>query len=241
MIIFLAGDIYGQLGKFYDKVAQVEEALDKKADYILQTGNLGAYPDPASISSSMRNHHGAGDFARWYVAEKPAPRPTVFISGKHEDHRWMDGRLSRGRTELLPQLYWLVNGSSLTIGYGNEECVLAGIGKVFSPKTYSEGRGKDKKRLSHYTRAEVERACCIGPVDILLLHEPPKEFRWPTGVSNAEGLSSVIFATRPKIVIHGKCGFSGNIEYNGRHYISLSEQEILPLSWENGKYEFLKV
>ncbi len=60
MILFLCGDIHGNIVKFYDDILAVEKNLGFEADWVLQTGNFGIWPDPARIDRATRNHGGAG-------------------------------------------------------------------------------------------------------------------------------------------------------------------------------------
>lgn len=227
MILFLAGPIYGQFEEFYEKVRLLEKDLNVKTDYILQTGNIGIYPDPNRIDRNMRNNLGVGDFPHWYLKQTTVPRPTFFIAGKSEDHRWMESLLSQARTEILPGLVWLLNGYYVTIGYGEETCNIVSLGKVYSPNTFNRGRGTDKKKLAHYTRGEVEKACSTGPMDILLTHEPP----------TTPGVDSIIFATRPKLIVHQE-RIRQQKKSVSVHTVSLSTMDIVPIKWENREFCF---
>lgn len=223
MIFFLAGPIYGKLGEFYAKVEELSKI--HTPSYVLQVGSYGCFPDPSRLSRSMRSHGSATEFSRWYIEDRPVPHTTIFCSGKHEDHRWMGEMLSRGRTEILPGLIWLVNGYSTTLGFEEEACNILSLGKVYSPITYKEGRGKIKKRLAHYTRSEVEKACSAGPVDLLMAADSP----------DMPGLPNIIYATRPQLVIHGR-----NIaNYDSCSTLYLSEMDIVPVKWEDKKFTFL--
>jgi hypothetical protein len=228
MILFLAGSIFGQIDDFFKQVKEIEEELSVKADTILQNGNMGIYPDINNIDRNMRNHSGPGDFSKYYHEQTPMPRPTIFIPGKSEDHRWMELMLSKGRTELLPGLTWLVNGYSANIGFGEDECTILSLGKLFSPNTFYGARGHKKKKLSHFTRGEVERACSVGPVDIFLSHEPP----------TTKGVDSVIYATRPKLIVHSMCSYSQKKEIS-TPTISLGHGDIMPIEWKNGDFSML--
>jgi len=230
MIIFLAGPIYGKINQFIEKVEETEIKLKTKADYILQVGNLGCFPDPFNMDRAMRTHAGVGDFPNLYVQQAPMPRPTIFISGKHEDHTWMESMLSRSRTELIPNLFWLLNGYSIDLGFGANKVSVVGLGKVFNPTTYNKGRGNSKKRLAHYTRSEVEKACSFGPHDLLICHEPP----------SSEGISHIISATRPKLVVHPKRSFSKPSNCL-TSVIALGELEIIPVCMTNDSFAILPI
>ena len=231
MIIFLAGAVYGQINRFYDKVLQLEKEIGSEADWVLQTGNFGVYPDPNRVSPTMRKRDNIGDFAKIYVNQESLPRQTLFVPGKHEDHLWIDWRISKRELEVVPNLTLLQNGYKTHIGQGDEDISVVGLGKVYSEKTYRDGRGESRKRLSHYTRTEVERACAQGPTDILLLHEPP--------LGDAKGLKNVCFATRPNIIVHNKSTSHMRNYIKGSVIISLGELDIEPILLEKTHIKFL--
>jgi hypothetical protein len=90
MIICAAGDIHGALDYLYEDVLAFEEALGVRFAWVLHVGDFGIWPDPARIDRGTRNHEGAGDFPVWLAEKRPAPRPTVFIKGNHEDFEWLE-------------------------------------------------------------------------------------------------------------------------------------------------------
>ena len=57
---------------------------------------------------------------------------------------------------------------------------------------YYDEREGFKTKLRAYRRSQVEKACSSGPTDILLIHEHP----------SAEGIASIVFATRPQLIIY---------------------------------------
>lgn len=198
MIVFFAGDIHGRVTQFYDKVLDLEKELGVQPDWILQTGNFGVWPDPLKIDRATRRHVDDVDFYQYYYKGIAVPRPTLFIAGRHEDHRWLNFKRDRGEMEILPNLHWLLNGFRTNVGVS-----VVGLGKVWSPNTYRGRKVTPRRRLTHYTRDDVERACSQGPTDILLTHEAPKGLKFNTHVSEAEGLERICYATRPKLLVHG--------------------------------------
>lgn len=235
MILFLAGSVFGRIKDFYGAVEDLEKTLGIQADWILQTGDLGVWPDRKRADKAHRHHGGAGDFASLYLNNYPAPRPTLFVSGKHEDHLWLDLRIASRGMELCPRLNWLVNGYKTVIGTTDEQLSIVGLGKVFSPSVYE---GSEEKALGKYTRSEVERACSQGPIDLLLTHEAPKGARLGMIQSEAEGINKICFATRPKLLVHGHYNFSK--EYDTLHTkvpaISLANGEIIAMEYQAGRF-----
>jgi len=198
MIVFLAGDIHGRVTQFYDKLLDFEKELGIHADWVLQTGSFGVWPDPLRIDRVTRRHADDVDFHKYYYNGIAVPRPTLFVAGRHEDHRWLNLKRDRGEMEVLPNLHWLLNGFKTNIGVS-----VVGLGKVYSPNTYRDRNIEPRRRLGHYTRGDIERACSQGPTDVLLTHEAPKGLRFGNHHSEAEGIEKICFATRPKLLVHG--------------------------------------
>jgi Icc-related predicted phosphoesterase len=223
MIIFFAGDVHGRLTQFYDKVFSLENKLGLQADWILQTGNFGVWPDPLKIDRATRQHIDNVDFHRYYYNGLAVPKPTLFIAGRHEDHRWLNFKRDRGEMEILPNLNWLLNGFKTSIGLN-----VVGLGKSYSPKTYYDK--KSRKALGHYTRSDVERACSQGPTDILLTHEAPKGLQLGGHISEAEGIEKICFATRPTLLVHGHYNYSADfyLHKTNTKIVSLGYMEIRP-------------
>lgn len=198
MYIAFAGDFHGKLTNLYLKVEELESKYGVKVSWVLQTGNLGIWPDPKRLDRATRKNPSEVDFFRYYLNNKPVPRETIFIQGKHDDHRWLNYMSSRNQMEVLPNLNWLLNGYKTTIE-AESSISIVGLGKVFSPNSYFKG----KKKIDSYTRREVERACSQGPTDLLITHEAGKGAQLGNHLSVAEGINNICYAIRPKLHIHG--------------------------------------
>lgn len=186
MILCLTGAIRGQILKTYQRI----QSHNLPIDWLLCPGSFGVWPDPAKIDRPTRQREGAGDFARMYLQGPEIRLQTLFVSGVHEDHTWLKNRLETGNMEVISNIHWLANGNRTVIGGIDETLRVTGLGKVFSQTTF-EGRYTAKSKR-HYTQTEFQRACSSGPTDVLLLHEAPGN----------EQSRKIIFATRPKIIIH---------------------------------------
>lgn len=189
MELVIVGPIDGDIKSLYSNLNPAE------VSWVLSTGDLGVWPDPAKIDRATRRKSEVQDFAELYITGFQAPIPTLFVAGVHEDHRWLEQRkhVSEGM-EVLGEVNWLMNGFKTIIGDASNTLRVTGLGKVYSESTFS---GKfNRKSYRHYTRRELEKGCASGPTDILLLHEEPsKEAR------------TLIFATRPKLIIHAAKDF----------------------------------
>jgi len=234
MNIFIAGDVHGEIESFYERIISLENKLNITADWVLQTGNLGVWPDPLRIDRQTRIHNKV-DFFKYYLESKAVPRPTVFVAGKHEDHRWLNFIASRNQLEVIPDLTWLLNGYKTHIGNGGQ-ISLVGLGKVYSPKYY-----KLNNSISHYTKFEVDKACAHGPTDILITHEAGKKMKIGNRVSDAEGINNLCWALRPKIHIHGHTGISKvyTNSITDTPTISLAFKEIRALHFDGKDFSLI--
>jgi len=238
MIIFTAGEIHGKIRDFYEKVLSVEKTLGKSCDWVLQVGDFGIFPDKNREDRQIRNNNGS-DFYSLYKSQKRMPRQTLFVSGKHEDHSWLEIKRLNSEMELLGNLHWLMNGYKTYIGDNSTQLSVCGMGKVFSPNTYS-GEINNKKSKSHYNKHEIEAACTQGPTDVLLTHQAGHGERIGNFVSNSEGLNKICYAVRPKIHIHG--GYNISEEYMNKQgvlTVSLAHYEIKVLEWEHNQFRVL--
>ncbi len=239
MNIFIAGDIHGELGPLYERVMSLEQRVGVKADWVLQTGNFGVWPDPQRIDRHTRQNNDV-DFYKYYLEHKGVPRPTVFVAGKHEDHRWLKESVARSKLTILPDLTFLINGYKTQIA--NEGLVsLVGLGKVYSPHYFDGKRPKDKKRLSHYTRVETNLACSHDMADILITHEAPRWARLGHRVSEADGITGICHVLQPKLHIHGHHNVSKIYKNPTTHTptISLAHKEVRALQYEDGVFTLL--
>jgi len=220
MIITLSGPVEGRLDDLFAK-AKADEA-----SWVVSTGSLGIWPDPARRSRAARQH-GGNEFASRYVGavNEEIRIPVLTIAGVHEDHRFLSERVAANNTEILSNVHYLANGFRTVIGAHGPPCRVTGLGRAYSEATY---RGEyHKKSYRHYTRHDVERACSSGPTDLLVLYEHP----------DAEGLRNVIFATRPQLiltVVHPNRPIHAEIQ--GTPVISLGRGATQAVSWKNSQF-----
>lgn len=189
MRIAFVGSIYGELDRLYS-------ALEGKGiNWVLSTGNFGVWPDPVRADRKSRQR-GTGDFIQYVAGTRYISIPTLMVGGAHEDYFWINRMVKRGDAELVENLHYLVNGNSTFLDELDYTVHVVGLGGTHSPKP--------NPGLGHYTVKDVQKACSAGPMDIFLSHEAPFGERFGTLTSQAEGISKVCFATRPRLLVHGK-------------------------------------
>lgn len=217
MRIAFAGAVDGCIMALYEKITE-------PVDWIVCTGNLGVWPDIARVDRATKQRARQGDFATLYLEGWQAPIQTLFVSGVHEDHKWLYQRVQSGQLEILPNVHLLANGYRTTIGDMTNVCRVTGLGKVYSKSTY-EGKF-NKKSPRHYTRNEVTKACSSGPTDLLLMHENP---------DTGDGLKNLIYATRPKLVAYSAVN-SKVSKCVSVPTLGLAKEEVIFLDYKNNAF-----
>lgn len=202
-----AGDAHGRLDTMYTNILSLEKTLGVKFDWILHVGDLGVWPDPDKVDKATRKHGDVGDFPSWLASKRAAPKKTVFIKGNHEDFDWLDSRVSN---EILPNLFYLKNGTTMKLETRDETITVGGVGGCFSPSDFERNpksfRGKEKR---HYARVEINALSRRNDIDVIITHDAPtgvtfdkhrRGFNW---TSDALGLDELIASTHPRVCFFG--------------------------------------
>lgn len=234
MIIYLSGDCHGQVESFASRVEQTAKSTDTSPDWVICLGNFGAWPDPKQVDRNTRKA-GKTDFHLYYHQQKYLPFKTLFIPGRNEDHRWISSMWSRGYDEFFPNFFYLPNGYKKALQANEEVMTLVGLGRVYSPNSYT-----GERKAWHYSKSEVERACSQGPVDLFVSTEAGHGVQVGTVQSESEGINKIDFATRPKLAAHAHYNTS---EYYINPYtqtptLSLAYRQIVALEF-SGKFRFV--
>ena len=199
----------------YGVVSELEKAVGREMDLVVQVGDLGVWPDPENLDVATVNHGGAYDAPDWFAAQIPSPRPTIFIPGNHEDFDFLHGYSWDSVTEILPNLFFLPTGQVTTFESNGVVVRIGGVGGCFGPSDYRK-RVLPGRRRRHYTAREIDRcaeqATEAGGLDLLMLHDAPigtmtgfalpgrKERRFN---SQSRGLAELVARTKPGLCLHG--------------------------------------
>jgi hypothetical protein len=237
MVIYFVGAVNGQLKLLYNwHQSKFNELSSPPPDWIISVGSFGCFPDPQRVDRATRIK-GVGDFPELYLAQKSAPYPTLFVEGPHEDHLWLEERAKCSQLDVLPYCTLLRNGHKTTIGDVESTLDVVGLGRPFSSKVFKEPWKNSKEK--YYTRAHVEKACAAGPVDILVSHEGVYGEKYGGKKCEAQGVKKIIYATRPKLLVHGHYDYSREYEVLGVPAYSLKTGELLIMKYEGGKFKRL--
>ncbi len=231
MFIYATGGINGNWNNFFNNIENKIKETSIKPNVILNTGSLGIFPN--KVTRTFKKFNKVNEFQELYKYSKSLNYPTFFVPGRHEDHYWMCKAYSKGQLEILPNLYWMVSGVKFPIGPLN----ILGLGKVYSPITYFN-QINNKAQLNHYTKAQVERCCSQGVVDILLTHQAGKGSYFNNIVSESEGINEICTSITPKLHIHGHYNTSKIYFNNNIRTISLAYNEIKIIKFNKISKEF---
>lgn len=199
--IVAVGDVHGRLTELYERVGLVE-AVCGPVDTVIQVGDLGVFPNEDRADAATVRHGGVGEFPIWLAEKRRVPWPTVFVKGNHED---FDFLASRQDGLCLDGLFWLRNGSTMTIRTqaGDQSVQVGGLGGCWAPSKYRVPvRGLNGKARAYYVAEEVERLA-KSRADILVFHDAPAGIDFDRYTSQAGGLGELVDQVRPRVVLFG--------------------------------------
>ena len=181
MKIAFIGDVHGRVYHALAAVLTLQERLGGQLDFIIQVGDLGAFPDPGRLDEATRRFAerdqselhfshllGAkGALARQLSAARARlSGPIYFIRGNHEDMAWLAGLRRETRAESTPidpfdLLHHVEDGAVVDFG-GFRVAFLGGVEYGAEEGTRIEGEALDKLN-----------AAPPGSVDLLVTHDAP--------------------------------------------------------------------
>jgi len=240
MIVFFAADTHGEIDQLCFRLGVKALEIDRDPDWVFHVGSLGVWPDPKHTDHATRLSGTETDFHEFYLGRKRIPYPILFAPGRHEDHRWLELMYQKGYFEIIPNLHRMPNGFARTIEAAGVSLNVLTLGGVFSPVIYRGGK-KRKRTWCHYTKRDVEKACSVGPVDLLLTTEAGYGSRLGAFVSQAAGINNILFATRPRLHVHG--AYNEDKPYRNQitetSALSLSIGQVLAYEWDGSKFNFV--
>ncbi|MFP3909747.1 MAG: metallophosphoesterase [Archaeoglobaceae archaeon] len=246
MLIALFSDVHGKILRCFKLVERWEKENDKKIDLILQTGDLGIFPDSERLDSATKKHlakdeEELGFYNDFYQKSRRTERvlkkldcDLVFMRGNHEDHIFLDSLEVEYEDVIFPvdtykRIFCLKSGMVYTFSKGSEKIRIVGIGRI---------GGETKKKQDMKSIQEYERHRIISlteDFDLLLTHDSPKDI--VTIGFGAEEINLVFEKFNPIYHFYGHTGEDFNIR-------KIKETTLVKLSdlrWEKkGEYSVLK-
>lgn len=185
--IAIFADLHGYIQLCLKLCVRWQQETGRHIDLILQTGDLGVFPDESWLDRATRRHslhdpEGLGFmhyFARYDAATAALWQQLdcnlLFVRGNHEAHFWLDQREQETSEPLFAvdvyqRIYCLKSGQPYIFQQDDEQVAILGIGRI---GTHDDGSISPKVR--HMQAHELERLSHLGeqPIDILATHDAP--------------------------------------------------------------------
>lgn len=208
MRIAIFSDIHGKILLPFKLVDLYQKEIGKKIDFILQCGDIGAYPnienlDKATIKHAKNDRDELGfydDFTKINQSIKTfldeLNIPMICVRGNHEDHDFLDNLENKNfKNSLFPidvykKVFVCKSGLKQELKTENETLSFVGIGRI------GDRKGRTEKRfIQEYERKEVKKLLKTKETfDILITHDKDDNSERGYGMSEIrEVLDNVIF------------------------------------------------
>ncbi|WP_308005206.1 metallophosphoesterase [uncultured Chryseobacterium sp.] len=185
MKIALFSDIHGKILLPFKLVDLYQKETGSKIDFILQCGDLGAYPnienlDKATIKHAQYDRDELG-FHDDFTKENPEIKVflnelninMICVRGNHEDHDFLD-RLEKENPDesifpidIYERVFVCKSGLEQTLETEDEVLHFVGIGRIGDRKGRSE-----KRFIQDYERKEIRKLLkAKNTFDVLITHD----------------------------------------------------------------------
>lgn len=228
MKVAIFADIHGKLLLPFTMVDRYQQETGERVDFILQCGDIGAFPDLDKLDKSTRKHALADrdelgfhdDFVQKnqtianFLARLAIP--MICVRGNHEDHDFLDaleaesGTAARFAIDAYGKVFVCKTGYPQELRYGTESLRLIGVGRIGDRK----GR-QAKPFIQAYEQKAIKTLIAQGEdFDLLLSHDTYGENQDDYGTAEIHQLlDSLIFSYH----FYGHTGqpFAQKLAFNG--------------------------
>lgn len=227
MKIALFSDIHGKILLPFKLVDLYQKETGNKIDFILQCGDMGAYPnienlDKATIKHAQYDRDELG-FHDDFTKENPEIKAfldelninMICVRGNHEDHDFLDNlEKENPQNSLFPidiyeRVFVCKSGFKQKLETENEVLNFVGIGRIGDRKGRSE-----KRFIQDYERKEIRKLLKTKDTfDVLITHDKDDSQSGYGMVEIREVLNNVIFLYH----FYGHTGepFKEETDFNG--------------------------
>ena len=215
MLIGFVGDVHGLVYHAIALVTTWQRKSGKKLDFVVQVGDMGAYPELDRVDEAGRRHialdPAQGDFSRLLQADGlrgerlravrgELAAPIHFLRGNHEDFQYLSG-LARddsdgtGRVDEFDLFRYVPDGTVVRLG----DLRIAFLGGIET--------GEPGPRSIDTEAYELLMDLGPGSFDILVTHDPPYGvgIGYRGRVSGSRLITSLIEHTQPGVVVQRLC------------------------------------
>lgn len=182
-------DIHGKFLLPFKLVHYYQNLTAQKIDFIIQCGDMGAFPDKNNMDKATLKHakydRDELGFMDNFVHVNPQIAkfldelniPMYAVRGNHENHDFLD-KLENQSTDLpyfvidcYQKVRVLKTGHVFILDNGQDNISLVGIGRIGDKK----GRD-DKKFIQDYDRKQLQKLYKnCGDIDLLITHDKQRE------------------------------------------------------------------
>lgn len=208
MKVAIFSDIHGKLLLPFKLVDLYQKETGNKIDFILQCGDMGAYPDiekldKATLKHAQYDRDELGFHDDFTTANKDIKVfldelniPMLCVRGNHEDHDFLDKLESEQfQTGLFPidayeKVYVCKSGLKQELRAGDEVLTFVGIGRI------GDRKGRTEKRfIQEYERKEIKKLLKTKDTfDVLITHDKDDSSERGYGMAEIrQVLDNVIF------------------------------------------------
>ncbi|MBC9933189.1 metallophosphoesterase family protein [Chitinophaga qingshengii] len=185
MRLAIFADVHGKLLLPFKLVDLYQQQTGKKIDFILQCGDMGAYPDLHNLDKATLKHarHNRDElgFHDHFVKEDKTIRQwldqlnidMICVRGNHEDHDFLDkleqehARQPRFPIDIYQRIFVCRSGIKQELRTPDEVIRLVGIGRIGDAK----GR-TDKRFIQEYEQREIKKLLKTNDaIDVLITHD----------------------------------------------------------------------
>lgn len=228
MRIAIFSDIHGKILLPFKLVDLYQKETGNKVDYIIQCGDMGAYPnienlDKATIKHAQYDRDELGFYDDFTKTNKDIKVfldeldiNMICVRGNHEDHDYLDNLEKKDhQNSLFPidiykRVFVCKSGVKQELRTDKEVLTFVGIGRIGDRK----GR-TDKRFIQEYERKELKKLLKTKDTfDILITHDKDDSSQRGYGMAEIrEVLDNVIFHYH----FYGHTGepFKQETDYNG--------------------------
>ncbi len=208
MKIALFSDIHGKILLPFKLVDLYQKETGFKIDFILQCGDIGAYPDIENLDKATIKHaqydRDELGFHDHFTRENPEIRTfldeldidMICVRGNHEDHDFLDGLENQHPSahlfpiDIYKRVFVCKSGLEQKLEAEQETLNFVGIGRI------GDRKGRSEKRLiQDYEREVIRRLLKTKDTfDILITHDKDDSSQRGYGMAEIrEVLDHVIF------------------------------------------------